>query len=145
MTNNFVSVQISSVDRRNICRSRHELQDSIQKFLNSFVFVSRSTANRNSCTLACTFSQCCFHCFYRRFFTFQIFHHQIIIQLADFLYQFCMIQFCFVLHIFRNIYYRDIITLIIVVDVSFHLEQVNDSLEFIFFTDWQLKTNCIFS
>ena len=51
-----VAVQVSSLDWRNICWSRHILKDSIKKFLNTFVSVSRTTANRNSCTLACRFS-----------------------------------------------------------------------------------------
>ena len=38
-------------------------------------------------------------------------------------------------HIFRDINDRDIITLIVIVDVCFHFKQVDDALEFIFFTD----------
>ena len=47
-----------------------------------------------------------------------------------------MVKFCVVCHIFRDICNCDVISLIIVVDVSFHFHQVNDSLEVVFFTDW---------
>ena len=56
-----------------------------------------------------------------------------------------MIKLCFILHFFRNVCYRDVITLFIIVDVGLHLEQVDDSLEFVFFSDWKLKTDCVLS
>ena len=54
-----------------------------------------------------------------------------------------MIQLCIVCHIFRDVADGDIITLIIVVDVSFHLKQVDDAFELIFLTDGQLKNDSV--
>ena len=56
-----------------------------------------------------------------------------------------VIKLSIIFHIFRNISDCDIISLIIIVDVGFHFHQINDSLEIIFFTDWQLKNDCIFT
>ena len=39
-------------------------------------------------------------------------------------------------HVIRDFTYCDVITLVIIVDVSFHFHKVDDSLEIIFFTDW---------
>ena len=136
MSYNLITILIHTIDWRDICWCRHVLKDCIKKFLYTFVSVSWTTANRNCCTLACCFSECFLHIFNRWFFTFQILHHQIIIKIADLLYHFCMVKFCIICHIFRDICNRNVISLIIVVDVSFHFHQVNDSLEVIFFTDW---------
>ena len=99
----FVAIFVNTCNSRDIGWCRHEINDSIQKFLNTFVSVSSTTAYRNCLTFAGSFTQCSFQCVDGWFFTFQIFHHQVIIQLADFLDQFCMIQFCIVFHIFRDI------------------------------------------
>ena len=56
MSFNFVSIQVCTFDCRNIQRRWHELYDSIQKFLDTFISVSCTTANRNCFTTACSFS-----------------------------------------------------------------------------------------
>ena len=145
MSYDRVSVQIGTLDWRDIGRSRHVLKNSVQEFLNTFVSVCRTAAYRYSCTLAGSFTQNCFHLVYRRDIIIQITHHQLIIQLADFLYQLGVIQLSVVFHIFRDINDGDIIALIVVVDVSFHLEQIDNSLEFIFLTNWKLKADSIFT
>ena len=145
MSYDRVSVQIGTLDWRDIGRSRHVLKDRIQEFLNTFVSVCRTAAYRYSCTLAGSFTQNCFHLVYRRDIIIQITHHQLIIQLADFLYQLGVIQLSVVFHIFRDINDGDIIALIVVVDVSFHLEQIDNSLELIFLTNWKLKADSIFT
>ena len=141
----FVSVFINTLDCRDVCWSRHKLDDCIKEFLNTFVSVCSTAAYRNSCTLTCSFSQNCFHCIDRRFFTLKVFHHKVIVQLTDFLYEFCVIKLSFILHLFRNICYSDVFTLLIIVDVGLHLEQIDDSFEFVFFSDWKLKTNSVLS
>ena len=145
MSYDRVSVQIGTLDWRDIGRSRHVLKNSVQEFLNTFVSVCRTAAYRYSCTLAGSFTQNCFHLVYRRDIIIQITHHQLIIQLADFLYQLGVIQLSVVFHIFRDINDGDIIALIVVVDVSFHLEQIDNSLELIFLTNWKLKADSIFT
>ena len=143
MSYDFVSSQIGTLDRRNVQRRRHELDDCIQKLLDTFVTVSSSTANRNSSTLTGSFSQYFFHFLIARFFAFQISHHQIVVQLADLLYQLTTIQFCIILHILGDIYDGNVLTLLIVIDVCFHLKQVDDTFELVLFTDGQLNADCI--
>ena len=145
MSLNLVSIQIGTLNSRDICRCRHILKDCIQKLLHTFVSVSGTTAYRHCRTLTCSFSQSSLQFVNRRLLTFQILHHQIIIQLADLLDQFCTIQLCVVLHIIRNICNGNVIALIIIVDIRFHLEQVNDSLEIIFLADRKLQNDRILS
>ena len=122
MSHYRVAIQVSSLDWRNICWSRHILKDCIQKFLNTFVSVSGTAANRYCCTLTGSFSEDSFHSVYRRLFSLKVLHHEVIIQLADLLDQLCMIKLSIFLHVFRNINDGDVITFFIVVDVSFHFE-----------------------
>ena len=62
-------------------------------------------------------------------------------ELVDLLYQLGVIQFRIIFHIIRDISNADVITLIIIIDVSLHLEQIDDSLEIILFSDRQLQTD----
>ena len=87
VTEYFIAIHIGTLDRRDIGRSRHKLKNCVQKFLNTFVSVCTTAAYRNSSTLTGSFSQSCFQLVNRGLLTFQISHHQIIIQLADLLYQ----------------------------------------------------------
>ena len=75
MSFHFVSIQISSLNRRDVRRRRHILKHCIQKLLYTLVPVCGTAANRDSCTFACSFSQNCLKFFNRRFFPFQIHHH----------------------------------------------------------------------
>ena len=145
MSLNFVAVKVNTLDSRDICRSRHVLKDCIQKFLNTFVSVSGTAANRYCCTLTCSFSEDSFQSVYRRLISLKILHHEVIIQLADLLDQLCMIKFCIFLHILRDINDRDIVALVIIVDVCFHLEKVDDSFEVILFSDRKLKADSVFT
>ena len=145
MSYNLITFQIGTLDRRDIGRSRHEVQNSIQKFLNTFVTVSASATNRNSGTLTGTFTKSGFHLVDAGLLTLKISHHEVVIQLADLLYHLGMIQLCIVFHVIRNLFDGDVLTLVIVVDVSFHLKQVDDALEIILFTDGQLDADCIFA
>ena len=145
MSYNLIAFQVGTLDRRDIGRSRHEVQNSIQQLLNTFVTVSASAANRNSGTLTGTFTKSGFHFVDAGLLTLKISHHEVVIQLTDLLYHLGMIQLCIVFHVIRNLFNGDILTLVIVVDVSFHLKQVDDALEIILFTDGQLDADCIFA
>src|SRR5699024_3184347 len=135
------AVFVNTLDSRDVCRSRHELKNCVQKLLNTFVSVCGTAAYRNSCTLACGSSQCRFHLVYRRLFAFKVLHHQVVVQITDLLNELCVVQLCLILHFFRHVAYCDVIALVVVVDVSLHLEQVDNSLEFVFFSDRKLKTD----
>ena len=56
MTLDFIAIHIGTLDRRDIGRSRHELDNCVQKSLNTFVSVCTTAAYRNSGTLTGSFS-----------------------------------------------------------------------------------------
>ena len=130
MSHDLVAIQVGTLDCRDVCRSRHILNDCVQKLLNTLVSVCGTAAYRNCCTLAGSFSQGCFQLLCGRLFALQVFHHQIVVQLADLLdhalYGTALrLPSCLPGYLGNG----DVLTLLIIVDVSFHLEQVDDSLE----------------
>ena len=145
MTLYFVAIHIGSLDRRDVCRSRHVLDNSVQKLLNTLISVRGTTANRNSCTLACCLTKNSLQILNRDgcSLVLKVLHHQVIIQLTDLLDQLLVIKLCFVLHVLRNLCDGDVLALLIVVDVGLHLEQVDNSLELVFLTNRKLQTDSI--
>ena len=71
----FISFQIDTLDWRDIDWRRHVLDDRIKKLLYTFVLVCRTTAYRNSCTLASCLTKCFLHVLYGRFFSLKVHHH----------------------------------------------------------------------
>ena len=141
MSLNLIALHVHTLDRRDVGRSRHIFQNRVKQFLNASVSVGRTAAYRNSGTLAGSFPQSSFQRLYGRLLSLQILHHQIVVKLADLLNQLAAVQFRVILHIIRNVNDRNILALIIIIDVGFHLKQVNDSLELIFLADGQLQTD----
>ena len=135
MSLHLVAVAVHTLDRRDICRRRHELQNSIQKLLNTFIPVCGTTAYRYCRTLTRTTAQRRFQLIYRRLLALQIHHGKVVIQLTDLLYQFIMIEFSVIRHILRDICDRDIFSLIIIINIGFHLKKIDDSLKLVFLTD----------
>jgi len=60
MSLNLIAVQIRSLDRRDVGRSRHILHNRIEHLLNTLVAVSGTAAYRNSGTLTGSLAQYCF-------------------------------------------------------------------------------------
>ena len=143
MTNNLVALKVNTFDRRDVKRRRHVLDDRIKELLYAFVSVCCTAAYRNCLALAGCFTKNLLHLINGRLLTLKILHHEVIIKLADLLNEFAVVKLCIICHIFRNVCYGDIIALLIIVDVSLHFEEVDDSLELVFLTDRELDADCI--
>ena len=135
MSLHFVAVAVHTLDRRDICRCRHELQNSVQKLLNTSVSVCGTTAYRYCRTLARTAAQRRFQLINGRLLALQIHHGKVVIQLTDFLHQFIMVECGVVRHILRDICNRDVFSLIIIINIGFHLKKIDDPLKLVFLTD----------
>ena len=88
MSLNFVAVKVGSRNCGNVCRSGHILKNRVQKLLYAFVSVCGTAAYRDCRTFAGCFSEHCFHFRYSGFLALEIFHHQLVVQFADFLDKF---------------------------------------------------------
>ena len=143
MSLHFVPLQVGALDGSDVRRGGHILQDSVQELLNALVAVCRATAYGNRRTLAGGLAQGLLHVLHGRLLALQVLHGQVIVQLADLLHQLRTVQFRIVLHVAQVIGHGDVIALVVIVDIGFHLEQIDDPLEFVLFADGQLDDDGI--
>ena len=132
---------IHALDSRDIGRSGHILKHCVQKLLHALVPVCASAAYRHGAALAGGLSKGGLHILYGRLLALQVLHHQIVVQIADFLDELAAVQLCVVLHIVRDVNDGDVLALVIIVDVGLHLKQVDDSLELVFLANRQLHAD----
>ena len=137
------SVIINAFDIRDVRRCRHIFDDRIQKFLNTFIPVCCSAADRNDRRLAGAFPEGCLQLLFRRSLILQEHHCQVLVQFADLFDHIITIHLCVSLHVIRDVGNGDIFTFFIVIDIGFHFEQVDNAFELIFLADRQLDRNCV--
>ena len=68
----------------------------------------------------------------------EIFHHQLFVVFGDGFDQFAAVFLSQLLHILGDLLHADILAQVIVIDVGFHLEQVDNALERLLRADRQL-------
>ena len=143
MSLDFVAVFIRTLNGRNVRGGRHIFDHSIDHLLDTLVPVCGSTGNRDCFTAAGSPSQDCLHLLCRRLFTLQIDLCKFVVQFTDLFNQFGTIQFGIIPAFCRNLTDGDVITLVIVIDIGLHLEQINNTLESIFCSNRDLDHNSV--
>ena len=141
MSLNFVSVQIGSLDCRDIKRRRHILNHCIQALLNALILICGSAADRNSLAGAGCLAKDLSQSVNRRLLALKVLLHQIIIQRADLLYHLVVVHLCLVLQVIRNRCNLDVGSDIVLIIVSFHIEQIDQSDVSVFLTDRNVDHN----
>ena len=139
----FFSIKTYTFDIWDIGWCWHVVNDSIQKFLNTLVFIGSTTADWNHSVSDGINTDCVFDFFDGQFLTIEVFFHQFFILLADGFDHLCAVFFCLVFHVVWNVNNRNVLAQIIVVNVSFHFNEVDQTFEECFSTDWQLNRNSI--
>ncbi len=139
MSLDFVAVHVRSLDRRDVRRSRHVLDDRVDHLLHALVSVCAAACDRHRSALAGRLAERSLHGLHGRLLALQVHVHEVVVQLADLLYQLIAVQLRVLLHICRDLADRDVIALVIIVDVGFHLEQVDDTFESILRPDRDLQ------
>ena len=82
-------------------------------------------------------------CIRDRLFAFQVLHHQLFVGLSNSLDQLVMVLLGLLLHILRDRLNADIIVHVIIVDVSLHVNQIDNTLEGILLTNGQLDGHTV--
>ena len=139
----FVAVEVGSLDRRDVGRSRHELDDRVQKLLNALVSVSRAAADRDRGARDAALAERSLHFFHRGFLALQIHHHQVLVEVADLLHELRAPLLGLILHILGDRFNTDILSVLPVVIICLHLEQIDDPLELGLFADRDLEADRI--
>ena len=137
----FLAVQRPALDSRDIQRGGHVLDDSVKELLHTLVEVSGTAANRNRHVLAGSLAECLLELVNGRLLTLKVLLHQLFVEVANLLHHLLVPLFRLVLQIFRNVNNGDILTLVVVVDVSLHFHQVDDTLEIALLTDRELNAD----
>ena len=139
----FIGLRIGTLDSGHIQGRRHIVNDCIQQLLNALVAVRRTAGHRNDRVVDGSLAQCLLDLFLGQLTFGEVLFHQSLVGLCDSLHQLAAVLFGLSLHIGGNVFHADIVAHIVVVDVSLHVDQVDDTLEGILSTDGQLNGNSV--
>ena len=139
----LASLRVGALDGRNVGRSGHIINDCIQQFLNATVLVRRAADNRNDLVGNSSLTQSSLDFSLGQLFAFQVLHHQLFVGLSNSFDQLVMIFLSLFFQVFRNFLNAHIIAHIIIVDISFHVDQIDDAAESVFLADRQLDRHTV--
>ena len=137
----FLGLGIDTLDVRNVHRRGHIVHNGIQQLLNALVLIAGTADHRNHMVVQGRLTDDALDVRYGEFLTVQIFHHQLFIQLSHRLQELGTILFGLLLHVLGNFLHPDVLAQIVIVDVSLHLHQIDDTLKGILTADGQLEGN----
>ena len=141
--NLFACLRVNTLDRRNIERRGHIVNDSIEELLYALILIGSTAGYRNDLVIDCCLSEYCLDFFNGDFFTFEVLIHKFLVLLSNCLDESIVVFLSLLLHVVRNLFHTHVLTEIIVVDVCVHFDKVYDSSECIFRTDRELYRNSI--
>ena len=139
----LASVGIHALDGRNVRRSGHVVNHSIQQGLNALVAIGSAADHRHHVAGNGSLADDLLDILFGDILTAEVLLHEFVILLGASLQQFLAIFFSHVLHVIRNgNLIRDFAEIVFIND-GFHLHEVDDALEIILSTDGQLDSYCI--
>ena len=131
------------MNRRNIRRCRHVIDNSIKERLNAAIFIRSTADNRRHLTVNGSFSDNFFDLFDADFLTTEVFFHKLIIIFGTSLKEFIAIFLRDFSHIIRNFNLISNLAKIIFIDNGLHFDKIDNYFKSIFSTNRQLNRNCI--
>ena len=134
---------VGALDGCNVGRSRHVVNNGIQQLLNAAVLVGGAADNGNDLVRDGSLTQSRLDFFLGQLFAFQVLHHQLFVGLSNSFDQLVMVLLSLLLHILGDRLNADVIAHVIIVDVSLHIDQVDNTLEGILLTDGQLDGHTV--
>ena len=139
----FFGFRVYTLNRRNIRRSRHVINNRVQKLLNTLVLIGSTAGNRNHRVVDGGLADAGLDLIDRELFTHEILLHECVVLLGDMLDHLGVILLCELFHVFRDLFATDILAEIIIVDISLHFHEVDEALEGIFRADRQLDRDSV--
>ena len=135
--------RVYALDVRDIERRRHIVNDSVEELLYALISVRSTANNRNHCICDSTLTDTFLDLINGNFLTAEVFFHDLIILLSNSLEHSFVVFLSLFNHIGRDIFNSDILSEVVIVNVSLHFNKVNKSLEVVFSADRELDRNSI--
>ena len=132
---------VDALDVRNIRRSGHIVDDRVEQHLHALVAVGSTAQHGNHLVIDGRLADYRLEFFDGKLLAFEIFFHQALIQLRHGIEQSRMIFLSLVLHFLGNLLDADVFAQIVVIDLGLHRQQIDNTLEIVFFADRQLDRN----
>ncbi len=145
MSLDFVAIQVSTFNGRDICRGRHELDDRVDHLLYTLVPVGRAAGDRDCPAFTGSLTKSCLKLLICRLLAFQIHFHQLVVQITDLFDQLSTIELGILEDILGNLTDSNVIALIVVIDIGVHFEQVDEAFVGLFRADRNVYHDSIFA
>ena len=136
-------LRIHTLDVLNIGRSGHIVNDSVQQLLHTAVLVGRAADNGNQSICNGFLADSLLQFLAGDFLALKVLLHQLFVVLGNSLDQNVTVLFSLLDHILGDGLGTHIVAHVVVVDLSVHIDQVNDTAEGILLTDRQLDGHAV--
>ena len=139
----FLSLGIHALDVRDIGRSGHIVNDSIQQLLDTTVLVGRTADNGNQRVSDGLLADRSLQLGTGDLLALEVLFHELFVVLSNSLDQDVVILLSLLTHILGDLLGAHVVAHVVVVDLSVHIDQVNDTAEGILLTDRQLDRHAV--
>ena len=136
-------LRIHTLDVLDIGRCGHIVNDSVQQLLHAAVLVGRTTDNGDQSVRNGLLADSSLQFLTGDLLTLEVLLHELFVVLGNSLNEDVTILLSLLLHILRNRLGAHIVAHIVVVDLSVHIDQVDDTAEGILLTDGQLDGHAV--
>ena len=136
-------LRIHTLDVLDIGRCGHIVNDSVQQLLHAAVLVGRTTDNGDQSVRNGLFADSSLQFLTGDLLTLEVLLHELFVVLGNSLNEDVAILLSLLTHILGNLLGAHIVAHIVVVDLSVHIDQVNDTTEGILLTDGQLDGHAV--
>ena len=139
----FFGFRVNTLNRRYIRRGGHIIHDRIQQLLYALVAVGSTAGDRNHSVSDTGFADGALDLVNSELLAAQIFLQQLVILLSHVLDQLSVVFFRQLLHVVRNFFHLHVGAHFVIINISLHFHQVDDTLKGILRADRQLNRNGI--
>ena len=139
----FLSLGIHALDVRDIGRSGHIVNDSVQQLLDTTVLVGRTADNGNQRVSDGLLADRSLQLGTGDLLALEVLFHELFVVLSNSLDQNVVVLLGLLTHILGDGLSAHVVAHVVVVDLSVHIDQVNDTAEGILLTDRQLDCHAV--
>ena len=134
---------VGALDGLDVGRGGHIVDDGVQQLLHAAVLVGGTADDGHDLVGDGGLAQARLDLFLGQLFAFQVLHHELFVGLRDSFDQLVVVFLRLGLQVLGDFLDADVVAHVVIVDVSLHVDQVDDTLEGILLTDGQLDGHAV--